>query len=99
MFSQPMVDDTLPAKQTTPSATAPISTLSFEDVIKVAFCAAGSQGRVYLWFMTIYWTIDACHGQAILTLHLSVGQVILFPYFDHCIYWYILCNFNQLLYI
>ena len=35
-------------------------------------------------YMTIYWTSDDCHGQAILTLHLSVGQVILFPYFDHC---------------
>ena len=34
--------------------------------------------------MTIYWTSEDCHGQAILTLHLSVGQVILFPYFDHC---------------
>ena len=34
-------------------------------------------------YMTIYWTSEDCHGQAILTLHLSVGQVILFPYFDH----------------
>ena len=34
--------------------------------------------------MTIYWTSEDCHGQAILTLHLSVGQVIIFPYFDHC---------------
>ena len=33
--------------------------------------------------MIIYWTSDDCDGQAILTLHLSVGQVILFPYFDH----------------
>ena len=33
--------------------------------------------------MTIYWTSEDCHGQAILTLHLSVGQVIIFPYFDH----------------
>ena len=33
--------------------------------------------------MTIYWTSEDCDGQAILTLHLSVGQVILFPYFDH----------------
>ena len=33
--------------------------------------------------MTIYWTSDDCDRQAILTLHLSVGQVILFPYFDH----------------
>ena len=31
----------------------------------------------------VYWTSDDCDGQAILTLHLSVGQVILFPYFDH----------------
>ena len=29
-------------------------------------------------------TSDDCDGQAILTLHLSVGQVILFPYVDHC---------------
>ncbi len=35
-------------------------------------------------YVTIYWTGDDCDGQAILTLHLSVGQVILFPYFDHC---------------
>ena len=35
--------------------------------------------------MTIYWTSEDCDGQAILTLHLSVGQVILFPYFDHCL--------------
>ena len=34
--------------------------------------------------MTIYWTSEDCDGQAILTLHLSDGQVILFPYFDHC---------------
>ena len=34
--------------------------------------------------MTIYCTSEDCHGQAILTLHLSVRQVILFPYFDHC---------------
>ena len=27
--------------------------------------------------MTIYWTSEDCHGQAILTLHLSVGQVII----------------------
>ena len=33
--------------------------------------------------MTIYWTSEDCHGQAIFTLHLSVGQVIIFPYFDH----------------
>ena len=33
--------------------------------------------------MTIYWTSDDCDGQAILTLHLSVGQVIL-SHFDHC---------------
>ena len=36
--------------------------------------------------MTIYWTSDDCHGQAILTLHLSVGQVILYPYFDHWVW-------------
>ena len=35
--------------------------------------------RIYVYF---YWTSEDCHGQAILTLHLSVGQVILFPYFD-----------------
>ena len=34
--------------------------------------------------MYIYWTSEDCDGQAILTLHLSVEQVILFPYFDHC---------------
>ena len=33
--------------------------------------------------MTIYWTSEDCDRQAILTLHLSVTQVILFPYFDH----------------
>ena len=33
----------------------------------------------------IYWTSDDCDGQVDLKLHLSVGQVILFPYFDHCI--------------
>ena len=32
----------------------------------------------------IYWTSDDCDGQVDLKLHLSVGQVILFPYFDHC---------------
>ena len=36
-------------------------------------------------YMTIYWTSDDCHGQANLTLNLSVGQVILFTYFDHCL--------------
>ena len=35
--------------------------------------------------MTICWTSDDCDGQVDLKLHLSVGQVILFPYFDHCI--------------
>ena len=34
--------------------------------------------------MTICWTSDDCDGQVDLKLHLSVGQVILFPYFDHC---------------
>ena len=34
--------------------------------------------------MTICWTSDDCDGQLDLKLHLSVGQVILFPYFDHC---------------
>ena len=38
--------------------------------------------------MTIYWTSEDCHGQAIFTLHLSVGQVIIFPYFDHWIWAY-----------
>ena len=33
--------------------------------------------------VTIYWPSEDCDGQVILTLHLSVGQVILFPYFDH----------------
>ena len=33
--------------------------------------------------MTICWTSDDCDGQVDLKLHLSVGQVILFPYFDH----------------
>ena len=36
-------------------------------------------------YLTIYWTSDDCDGQVDLKLHLSVGQVILFPYFDHCI--------------
>ena len=31
----------------------------------------------------INWTSDDCDGQVDLKLHLSVGQVILFPYFDH----------------
>ena len=34
--------------------------------------------------VTICWTSDDCDGQVDLKLHLSVGQVILFPYFDHC---------------
>ena len=34
--------------------------------------------------MTICWTSDDCDGQVDLKLHLSVGQGILFPYFDHC---------------
>ena len=33
--------------------------------------------------MTICWTSDDYDGQVDLKLHLSVGQVILFPYFDH----------------
>ena len=37
-------------------------------------------------YVTIYWTSDDCDGQVDLKLHLSVGQVILFPYFDHCDY-------------
>ena len=47
---------------------------------KVAW-SAQQEARIYVYF---YWTSEDCHGQAILTLHLSVGQVILFPYFDHC---------------
>ena len=35
-------------------------------------------------YVTICWTSDVCDGQVDLKLHLSVGQVILFPYFDHC---------------
>ena len=31
----------------------------------------------------ISWTSDDCEGQVDLKLHLSVGQVILFPYFEH----------------
>ena len=34
--------------------------------------------------MTICWTSDDCDGQVDLKLHLSVGKVILCPYFDHC---------------
>ena len=34
-------------------------------------------------YVTICWTSDDCDGQVDLKLHLSVGQVILFPYFDH----------------
>ena len=34
--------------------------------------------------VTIYWPSEDCDGQVILTLHVSVVQVILFPYFDHC---------------
>ena len=33
-------------------------------------------------YVTICWTSDDCDGQVDLKLHLSVGQVILFPYFD-----------------
>ena len=32
-------------------------------------------------YVTICWTSDDCDGQVDLKLHLSVGQVILFPYF------------------
>ena len=35
-------------------------------------------------YVTNCWTSDGCDGQVDLKLHLSVGQVILFPYFDHC---------------
>ncbi len=35
-------------------------------------------------YVTICWTSDDCDGQVDLKLHLSVRQVILFPYFDHC---------------
>ena len=34
-------------------------------------------------YVTIVWTSDDYDGQVDLKLHLSVGQVILFPYFDH----------------
>ena len=34
-------------------------------------------------YMTICWTSDDCDGQVDLKLRLSVGQVILFPYFNH----------------
>ena len=37
-------------------------------------------------YVTICWTSDDCDGQVDLKLHLSIGQVILFPYFDHCLY-------------
>ena len=45
-------------------------------------------------YVTICWTSDGCDGQVDLKLHLSVGQVILFPYFDHCWYDYILHQIN-----
>ena len=35
-------------------------------------------------YVTICWTSDDCDGQVDLKLHLSVRQVILIPYFDHC---------------
>ena len=35
-------------------------------------------------YVTIFWASDDCDGQVDFELHLSVGQVILFPYFDHC---------------
>ena len=62
----------LPAKQTTPQH------LVAEDRNQSSLISA--TGSIYV---TIYWTSDDCHGQAILILDLSVGQVILFPYFDH----------------
>ena len=37
-------------------------------------------------YVTIRWTSDDCKGQVDLKLHLSVGQVILFHYFDHCVH-------------
>ena len=37
-------------------------------------------------YVTICWTSDDCDGQVDLKLHLSDGQVILFPYFDHCMH-------------
>ena len=44
-------------------------------------------GHLLVWmhgiYVTICWTSDDCDGQVDLKLHLSVGQVILFPYFDH----------------
>ena len=66
----------VPAKQTPPSAPCRLRT-----VIKVDWSV---QQKARMYYVTIYWTSEDCDGQAILTLHLSVGQVILFPYFDHC---------------
>ena len=34
-------------------------------------------------YVTIFWTSNDCNGQVDFGLHLSVGQLILFPYFDH----------------
>ena len=48
-------------------------------------------------YMTLCWTSDDCDGQVDLKLHLSVGQVILFPYFDHCRY-LIMIRKNQLVF-
>ena len=46
-------------------------------------------GHLLVWmhgiYVTICWTSDDCDGQVDLKLHLSVGQVILFPYFYHCL--------------
>ena len=34
-------------------------------------------------YVTICWTSGDCNGQVDFKLHLSIGKVILFPYFDH----------------
>ena len=77
----PTVDDSrpYPAKQTTPSAPCRLRTVITVD------WSARQEARIGCIYVTIYWTSDDCDGQVILTLHLSVGQVILFPYFDHWI--------------
>ena len=88
MFSQPMVDDSRPYplnKQ--PHPPLPPSAPCRLGRNQSSFLCSRKPGQgVCMVYMTIYWTSEDCHGQAILTLHLSVGQVILFPYFDHCIY-------------
>ena len=53
-----------------------------ENVIKNKYIGQTLHGDGI--YVTIYWTSDGCDGQVDLKLHLSVGQVILFPYFDHC---------------